>query len=211
LDNIKTDDKYVFSKNVNKVLEKYVNNEIKIINKNISKKTKHIQNITYKIKDKVLYISIKMLSIDIYNKLKKIINENENKYQKIVLNLRDNAGGSFTTVREIISTFLPNEYKNIFFIEHKGKSWEMYSVIKDKTLNTITPLEIQVNKKTKRGAMYIAAILSKYKRARIIGEHNKIDNSISRVIPLSNNWDVLLKFQNGFTYDDHRRLLKIYK
>ena len=208
LNNIRTDDKDKFSKDVNIILEKYVNNEIKIINKNISKENNK-NNITYNIKDKVLYISIKILSIDIYDKLKEIINKNE--YQKIVLDLRDNSGGSFTTVREIISAFLPNEYKNIFFIEHKGKSWEMYGVIKDKTLNTTTPLEVIIDNKTKRGAMYIASVLSKQKRASIIGEYDKIDNSISRVIPLSNNWDVLLKFQNGFTFDDHRKLLKIYK
>jgi hypothetical protein len=210
LDNIKTDDKDIFSKDVNIILEKYLNNEIKIINKNISKKNKK-NNITYNIKDKVLYISIKMLSIDIYDKLKKIINENEKKYQKIVLDLRDNGGGSFTTVREIISAFLPNKYHNIFYIEHKGKNWDMYGLIKDKTLNTKTPLEIIIDNKTRKGAMYIASVLTKQKRASIIGEYNKIDNSISRVIPLSNNFDILLKFQNGFAFDSDRKSLKIYK
>ncbi len=59
--------------------------------------------------------------------------------------------------------------------------------------------------------MYIAAILSKEKRAKVIGKSEKIDNSIYKVYPLKTTKDehLLIKFQSGHTFDEDGKELEL--
>jgi len=210
---IKTDNKDKFYEDTSKILKKYLNYEITLIKQDNSQKAKNKRKTTkyinYSISSGVLYLKMNLLSTNIFEELKNILKNN--KYKKIILDLKGNEGGSFISIREIISAFLPNKYKTIFYIKQKDKRWERYGILKDKTLDTSTKLEILIDKKTAKGAMYIASVLSKEKRAKVIGEYNTIDNAISRVIPLSNNFNILLKFQDSFTFDDEKNKLKIWR
>ncbi|MEA3512203.1 MAG: S41 family peptidase, partial [Campylobacterota bacterium] len=197
-----------------KILKKYLNDEVIVLLQNNSKSTKQkqdkVKSLKINIKDEILYLAPNLLSSTIYDELKKLFKK-DTKYKKIVLDLQGNEGGSLNTVIDMISAFLPDKYRYIFNIKEKGNRTTMYATHRGKTLDTTTPLEILIDKKTARGAMYIASILSKQKRADVKGEYSKIDNSIQRVISLNKGNDVILKFQEGFTVDDESKELKIYR
>ncbi|MEA2051019.1 MAG: S41 family peptidase [Campylobacterota bacterium] len=214
LDTIKTNDYEKFKDDTNKILKKYLNDEVIVLLQNNSKLTKQkqdkVKSLKYDIKDEILYLTPDLLSSTIHKELKELFKK-DTKYKKIVLDLKGNEGGSLNTIRDVISSFLPDKYTYIFNIKEKGKRTTMYATNRGKTLDTTTPLEILIDKKTARGAMYIASILSKQKRANVEGEYSKIDNTIQRVIPLNKGNDVILKFQEGFTVDDESNEFKIYR
>ena len=60
--------------------------------------------------------------------------------------------------------------------------------------------------------MYIASIFSKYKRAKIDGKYTKIDNSIQRILPITETKEeyVLIKFQIGYALDNDEKEMRIY-
>jgi len=149
LDTITTNDHKKFKDDANKILKKYLNDEVIVLlqdNSKLTKKQDKIKSLKYDIKDKILYLTPHLLSSTIYDELKKLFTT-DTKYKKIVLDLQGNEGGSLNTVIDVISAFLPDKYRYIFNIIGKGNRTTMYATNRGKTLDTTTPLEILIDKK----------------------------------------------------------------
>ncbi len=221
LDSLQRKEQYEFIKSVNSIMKKYINNEIVLLTQKKIKETKTTTNryLKHHIKDDTLYLKPDSLYLALYDDMKKVLENNKYAlkemplgYKKIVLDLKDNNGGALNSLLDILSAFLPDDNRQLFIIKEQ-KSTVKYTTQKNKTLDTKTPIMIQINEKTSRGAMYIASILSKYKRAEVTGKYTKIDNSIQRVLPLTETKEeyILIKFQVGYSLDNDETKMKIYK
>jgi len=212
LDELKRTKKDEFLKSVNNLLKKYINDEMVLLTQKKKQKTtiKIIKYLKHHIKDDVLYLKPDSLYLGFYDDLKKVLKNN--KYEKIVLDLEDNHGGALVSLIDILSAFLPNDNRQLFIIKEQYNTTK-YTTKRDKTIDTTTPIVIKINKKTSRGAMYIASILSKYKRAKVEGKYIKIDNSIQRILPLTETKEeyVLIKFQIGYALDNDENEMRIYE
>ncbi len=212
LDQIDIKDQDKFIKYTNNILKKYMNNEIVLLTQKKQKESKKTKQsyLKHNIKDGILYLQPHSLYLNLYNDIKQVLKNT--KYNKIILDLQGNVGGALNSLLDAVSAFLPNDHRKLFIIQEQYNKQD-YVLRQNKTIDTKTPLTIKIDDKTSRGAMYIASIFSKYKRANIVGKHStNIDNTLQIVVPLKNQNDkyILLKFQIGYAYDTNMQQLKIY-
>jgi hypothetical protein len=208
LESIKTSEQSEFIQKANDIFKKYIQDEVSLFvqKRTDDEKPKNNTNLEWSMKDSVLYIKPE-ITLDAYNKIKELLKQN--RYKKIVLDLKGNGGGILNGVVDIVNLFLPLS-KKILTIKEKDESIDL-KIYKSKAIDPTTPLEVHIDKKTARGAMYIAAILSKEKRAKVIGKSEKIDNSIYKVYPLKTTKDeyLLIKFKSGHTFDEDGKELEL--
>ena len=204
---IQAQEKEQFISEVNHTLEKYTYGKVELIENKKTSRKKQPKTIEYTLFDEVLNIKIYYFSNNIYKELKKIIKQN--KYKKIVLDLRGNEGGLVSSIINVISAFSKDEKdKKILIVKTKNDE-ENYFMKKEYILDNTVPLDILVDKNTAKGALYIPAILQKYKRVNIIGNSQQIDNSVRTYYPLNNISNLLLKVKIGQTLDKNKNKLEI--
>lgn len=206
LESIATKEKEMFIKTVNEVLQKHIHNEIIVYEP--KQETKEEQNeFSWKLDKNKVYIN-PVINNETYQTLKEVLQNNS--YEKIVLDLRGNEGGSINGVIDIVSAFLLENEQKILSIQEKFDTMT-FTTRQNYSLDASTPLEIQIDEKTARGAMYIAAILQKNNRASVRGKSTKIDNSILSVLSLRDMQDdlILVKFQIAYSYDGDGNEFKI--
>lgn len=199
-----------FISEINSIIKRYVNDDLKLHNNKMQPEDKNKttkKKLEYNIKDGVLYLKPNQFYNTLYEDLNKAVYLK--KYKKIIIDLKDNQGGLLTSVKDFISAFLPNKKYNLFIIKEKNNK-TTYTNNKSFSLDDTTPLEILIDKTTARGASYVASVLSKYNRAIVKGNIEQIDNSIKKVLPLSNVFkDMIVIIPSGFTVDKDGKDLEI--
>jgi len=203
LDTITTTDKHEFVKKVNNIFRKYTKDALEIYDYKSrlqeQKKVYSQKNLESTIKDGVLYIKPNYFYPELYKDLKKAVSLK--KYKKIVIDLKDNEGGSLTAMVDFISAFLPTKVDKLFIIKEKNSEF-IYTNRYRLRLDDKTPIKILVDNDTRKGALYVASVLSTKDRATISGKAREIDNSIKRHLPLSNRLTaIILIMPYGFTLD----------
>jgi hypothetical protein len=192
LKNIK--DSTIFKNKVNIVLNKYFSGEMEVIFGETSEDLKN-KTLEISINNKILYIKPNTFYPNLYNDMKKFINDNKYKYDKIVINLENNEGGSLSSVHQFMNAFLlfPEDNRVIFSIQSKNNV-SYYKNINNSNIDILTPIEISINKKTKLGAYMSAKVLEHFNRAIVIGENSKvIDKNIRSIIPLKEESNLYFK------------------
>ncbi|MGQ9818483.1 MAG: S41 family peptidase [Candidatus Kapaibacteriales bacterium] len=135
---------------------------------------------------KILYFQIIRFDAELPNEVKKILtkflSQNENK-AGILIDLRDNPGGTLESAVSIAEMFLP---PNRTIVTTKGQS--PYSIKEYKSLyqplDTILPLILIVNSGTASASEVLAGALQDNDRAIIIGEQTYGKGVIQNLIPL---------------------------
>ena len=104
--------------------------------------------------------------------------------QGLILDLRDNGGGSLKTVIEIAGLFI--EKGPIVQVRSTGKSPEVYND-RDARIQWDGPLVILVNELSASASEILAAAMQDYKRAIVIGSEQTFGKgTVQNVIPLEN-------------------------
>lgn len=102
----------------------------------------------------------------------------------LILDLRDNGGGSLKTVVEMAGLFIKNG--PIVQVRSSGKSKEVYDD-KDERIQWDGPLVILVNELSASASEILAAAMQDYKRAIVIGSRQTFGKgTVQNVIPLDN-------------------------
>lgn len=107
--------------------------------------------------------------------------------QALVVDLRQNPGGSFDSAIAVGELFLP-EGTGIVTLKKKGKEEEKHVAPKGKALLTNLPLAVLVSKGTSSGAEFITAALQEGRHARIIGQHTNGKWSVQSLDDLPNGF-----------------------
>lgn len=137
------------------------------------------------IDNKFLYVKIFNFENDTAKNLKNIINQEKNRTNGIILDLRDNPGGLFDQSIATADLFLNSG----IIVSTKGRVKTVDKIYYAKKETTITdiPLVILVNNKTASGSEIVASSLQESKRAKIIGEKTMGRGLLQIIFPISNN------------------------
>ncbi len=112
----------------------------------------------------------------------------------LIIDLRDNPGGSIDEAVEIIQHFIPD---NSAIVTVKLKEGEKEYISKTDEKWDL-PLAVLINSKTASSAELFAATLRHYEKAVIVGENSYGKSTIQRVYPLNN--ELMLSLTSGRYY-----------
>jgi len=148
--------------------------------------------IDYKlIRPEIFYIHLKKLSPTSLGELKRAAKKvnNQKGPDTLILDLRDNAGGSIDLLPYLLGPFIgPDQYAYQFFhqgekIDFKTKTGWLTSLVRYKKV------VILVNKNTQSSAEVMAASLKKYHLGVLIGTTTKGWGTVERVFPIKHQID----------------------
>ncbi len=128
-------------------------------------------------------LHIKLFSFNDYSgqDVQKALQKYQGKYKKILLDLRENGGGTLQAAVDVGSLFLK---KGSIIATVEGKENKQYTSYGDK--NTNMPLFILVNANTASAAEILASALNFYLKAPIIGSQTYGKWSVQELFELSN-------------------------
>jgi carboxyl-terminal processing protease len=106
--------------------------------------------------------------------------------QVLVVDLRQNPGGSFDSAIATAEMFLP-EGSGIVTLKKKGKDEEKH-LAKGKGLLTSLPLAVLVSNLTSSGGEFVTAALQEGRHARVIGQHTMGKWSVQSLDDLPNGY-----------------------
>jgi carboxyl-terminal processing protease len=107
--------------------------------------------------------------------------------QALVVDLRQNPGGSFDSAVAVGEMLLP-EGAGIVTLKKKGKEEEKHVAPKGKGILTNVPLSVLVSNGTSSGAEFLTAALQEGRHARIIGQHTNGKWSVQSLDDLPNGF-----------------------
>lgn len=128
-------------------------------------------------------LHIKLFSFNDYSgqDVQKSLKKYAGKYKKILLDLRENGGGTLQAAVDVGSIFLK---KGSIIASVEGKDNKQYTSYGEK--NTTTPLYILVNANTASASEILASALNFYLKAPIIGSQTYGKWSVQELFELSN-------------------------
>lgn len=106
----------------------------------------------------------------------------------VIIDLRDNPGGSFNDAVQIMQYFVPD---GVELVTTKIKDKEIVRVA-DSKMKQDYPLAILINKGTASSAELFAASLRHHKKAVLIGENSFGKTTIQKAHPLNNEYTMFL-------------------
>ncbi|MBM3243984.1 MAG: peptidase S41, partial [Candidatus Omnitrophica bacterium] len=127
-------------------------------------------------------------------------NLTKEKFQGLILDLRNNPGGLLDVAVKVAGKFIPEGKVLVFTKGRKNKqNLEFFSDEKKPVLNV--PMAILINQGSASGSEIVAAALQYYRRAVIIGTTSFGKGSVQTVIPLSDGTAIKLTTSKYFTPD----------
>jgi carboxyl-terminal processing protease len=131
---------------------------------------------------------------DLATALKDLYAKNKN-IQGIILDLRNNPGGTLDSAVAVADSFLDKEKeKNNLIVYTQGKNTfaQTKETIKSKDLSNGLPMVVLVNEGSASGSEIVAGALQDHKRAIIVGTTTFGKGSVQTLIPLQKNRGIKL-------------------
>jgi carboxyl-terminal processing protease len=166
--------------------------DITVVRKNTPKPIKihiirgviKIKSVKYKTKDDILYLRISSFDNNVSKQLKKIILKQKDKTKGIILDLRNNPGGSLKQAINTVDLFVD---KGVI-VSQKGRNKKKNRFHKAKSDTTITkvPMVVLINGGSASASEIVSGALQDLKRAILVGEKTFGKGSVQIVLPLNN-------------------------
>ena len=135
------------------------------------------------IKNTILYIKVPYFDNNVQKNIQKSIDSLSQNITKIILDLRDNAGGNLQQAIKTVNLFIDDGL--IITVRKKDKyNTRRYFASKNSTITNL-PLIILVNKKSASSSEIVAGSLKYHKRAILIGEKTYGKGTIQAMIYLN--------------------------
>lgn len=135
--------------------------------------------------DDILYLRVSSFDNNVAKHLTKFINEHKEKTKGIVLDLRNNPGGSLSQSIKTVDLFVDSGV----IVSQKGKSKtddNSYKAVSDSTLTKV-PMVVLVNGGSASASEIVSGALQDLKRAVIIGQDTFGKGSVQMLLPISND------------------------
>ena len=113
----------------------------------------------------------------------------------MILDLRDNPGGSLTTVVDIAEQFLPAGL--VVYTEDKYKAHEEYSADGENEIEV--PLVVLVNENSASASEILAGAIKDYKKGTLLGTTTYGKGIVQRILPLSDGSALKLTVSHYYT------------
>lgn len=136
---------------------------------------------------KIGYITISMFSFNTYKQFYNKLNDLENNnIDSLIIDVRDNPGGSLDQVSKILSLFMDKKHV-IYQIEYNGKKTKTYSLTNDKRNY---PIGVLINKNSASASEILASSLNENLDSIIVGENSYGKGTVQKEYTLSNGFSV---------------------
>ncbi len=165
--------------------------ELKPIKINIVRAIISVKSVSIKTLDDLLYIRIASFDNNVAQLLAKFIKENKSTTKGIILDLRNNPGGSLSQSIKTVDLFTD---KGII-VSQKGRDEtqnKSYSATSSTTLTKV-PMVVLVNGGSASASEIVSGALQDLKRAIIVGEKTFGKGSVQVVLPLNDKGDEAIK------------------
>ncbi len=142
-----------------------------------------VKSVGYKTLGDVLYLRIASFDNNVEKQLIKIIKEHKEKTKGIILDLRNNPGGSLGQSIKTVDLFVDEG----IIVSQKGrdpKQDKHYDATKEATLTKV-PMVVLVNGGSASASEIVSGALQDHKRAIIVGEKTFGKGSVQVVLPLN--------------------------
>ena len=161
------------------VVRKKVDKPIKI---HIVRDTIKVKSVSSKTLDNLLYLRVASFDNNVEEQLKKIIKEHEKTVKGIILDLRNNPGGSLDQAIKTVDLFVDDGV----IVSQKGRdeSGDKHYDATESTTVTKIPLVVLVNGGSASASEIVSGALQDHKRAIVIGEKTFGKGSVQVVLPL---------------------------
>ena len=117
----------------------------------------------------------------------------------LILDIRDNDGGTLNAVVEIASMFLDSEEQDLVLYVQKGDGSRTNWKIRDVGIAKSMPMVILVNERSASSSEVLAGALQDYKRATVIGTTTFGKGSVNIMRPLSNGGGLYITIAHWYT------------
>ena len=117
----------------------------------------------------------------------------------LILDIRDNDGGTLDAVVEIASMFLDSEEQDLVLYVEKGDGSRTNWKIRDVGIAKSMPMVILVNERSASSSEVLAGALQDYKRATVIGTTTFGKGSVNIMRPLSNGGGLYITIAHWYT------------
>jgi carboxyl-terminal processing protease len=134
---------------------------------------------------------------DLHNALEKLLAENNNALNGLVIDLRNNPGGVLNAAVEVADTFLTKGL--IVYTEGRVKNSELKFKARPKDTLNGTPIVILVNGGSASASEIVAGALQDHKRAIIMGTKTFGKGSVQTILPMQSKSALKLTTARYFT------------
>lgn len=117
----------------------------------------------------------------------------------LILDIRDNDGGTLNAVVEIASMFLDPEEQDLVLYVQKGDGSRTNWKIRDVGIAKSIPMVILVNERSASSSEVLAGALQDYERATVIGTTTFGKGSVNILRPLSNGGGLYITIAHWYT------------
>ncbi len=157
--------------------------EIKPIKIHIVRDIIKVKSVSAKTLDNLLYIRIASFDQNVDNRLKKIIEKYKETTKGIILDLRNNPGGSLTQAIKTVDLFIDSGV----IVSQKGREKSQDKDFKATSNTTMTkvPVVVIVNGGSASASEIVSGALQDHKRAVVIGTQTFGKGSVQVVLPLN--------------------------
>ncbi len=141
--------------------------------------------------DSILYLRITSFDNNVAEELEKYIKEHKTKTKGIVLDLRNNPGGSLEQSIKTVDMFVDSGV----IVSQKGKTSSedsSFSATKKATLTKV-PMVVLVNGGSASASEIVSGALQDFKRAVIVGEDTFGKGSVQMLMPITNDRSEAIK------------------
>ncbi len=143
------------------------------------------------IKDGILYLRISQFDNNVAKHLTKFINQYKKQTKGIILDLRNNPGGSLNQAIKTVDIFVD---KGVI-VSQKGRTKEensIYTATKKSTLTKV-PMVVLVNGGSASASEIVSGALQDLKRAIIVGENTFGKGSVQMLLPITRDKSEAIK------------------
>lgn len=171
-------------------------NESKPLKLKLTRETINVQSVHAKmLEDGYGYIRISQFQndtgADVAREIKKLTNDNKNKLNGLILDLRNNPGGVLDASVQTASAFLDKDKlpydKAVVFTKGRIAGSQVKEKATGKDLLKGAPMIVLINSGSASASEIVAGALQDYKRAIILGTESFGKASVQTVLPLKDN------------------------
>jgi carboxyl-terminal processing protease len=142
------------------------------------------------------YLKIAQFGNNIYNDVEKNIRELQSRgMNSLILDLRDNPGGSLVEAVKVSSLFIGDGK----IVSTRGKSGKEYVYNRQGNYLGNFPLVVLINEKSASASEICAGAIKDYKRGVLIGKKSYGKGSVQQTVPLKNGGGIKLTVAKYFT------------
>lgn len=137
------------------------------------------------------YIRIKFFGRRTGTDFRKALGDLKN-MKGLIIDLRDNPGGILQSALDVLGSFIPRG-RLLLTEVRKGEEKQYFSqAVTAPGVSPETPIAVLINARTASSAEIVAATLSHYRDALIVGSRSRAKGTIQEIIPLSSKKTLVL-------------------